>query len=74
MVFGVVDKTIFFHFADLGGETASLDLKIIGKLLTVKGDIKAAAVMLFCFRRKIGQQFFSGGTLGRNFDALMKHQ
>ena len=73
MIFLIVDDSFFFQFADLGRESASLDLKIVCKLLTVKGYIKAVTVAFFCLQRKIRQKLFVRGALGGDLYALMKH-
>ena len=72
MIFLVLKNAFLLHFADLGGQTATLNLKIIGKLLTVKGDVKAVAVCFFGLQHQIGHQLFAGGALGRDLDPLVE--
>ena len=40
MIFIAVYNAFLFHFTYLGGESASLDLEVIGELLAVEGDIE----------------------------------
>jgi len=54
-----VNYAFFFQFSDLGGKTASVDLKIIGELLAVKGNVKAVAVDLFRLHQEISHKLLA---------------
>ena len=59
MIFTAIDDSLFFHFAYLCGKTASVNLKIVGKLLPVKRDIEACAVRYSGAAHKIGEKLLS---------------
>jgi len=72
MIFVAFENTFLAQLAYFGGKSASVYLKIIRKLLPVKGDIKAVAVCLFRLYHKICHQLFPCGALGGYLDALVK--
>ena len=55
MIFITVKQSFFFQTADLSRKAASVYLKIIRKLLTVKWNIKAHDVLFLGYDRQIGQ-------------------
>ena len=67
-----VEYTLAAQLADLGRETAAVDLEIIGQLLTVEGNLKAVAVCFFCLQHEIGHQLFPRGSLGDDLGAMVK--
>ena len=71
-VLPVFDQALFFHFADLDRKSAAVDLKVIGKLLAVKGDLKAVAPCLFCLHGQICGQLLARGLFGGDLHALME--
>ena len=51
---------------------ASVDLKVVGKLLTVKGNVKAVAVRFFGLYGQVRKQLFSGCALGGHLRTLVE--
>ena len=72
MLFMAFDNAFFFEFADLDRKTATLNFKIVGKLLAIVGNLKAVTVFLFGFLRKIGQKLVTCAALGDHLDLLVK--
>ena len=72
MILFAFQNALFAQFSDLGGKTAAVNLKIVGKLLTVKGDIKGIAVHLLGAQHQIGHQLFSRASFGSDLYALME--
>ena len=73
MISVTLDQPFFPQLTNLRRKTAAVNLKIIGKLLPIKGNIKAIVVGLFCVKHQVSHQFFSGGTLGCDLYPLLKH-
>ena len=40
MIFAKIDESIPFHLAELFGKSRALDIEIIRKLLTIKGNLE----------------------------------
>ena len=59
MILRILDHAFLPKLADLCGETASVNLEVIGKLLAVKGDIKALTVELFRLVGEICEKLIS---------------
>ena len=71
-IFLRIENPLFFEFSDLGGKTASVNHEEIGKLLSVKRDLKGIASRLLRLHVEICKQFFARGSLGGDLKALMK--
>ena len=63
MILIAVYETFLFHFTYLGGESASVDLEVIGELLTVKGNIKRSLPRFLHLKRQVREQLFPCGAL-----------
>ena len=63
VIFRAFKHAFVTQLTDLGGETAAFDFKVIGKLLAVEGNVKAAAVRFFCLKGQVGQELISRGAL-----------
>ncbi len=73
MLFVGVYDAFFFQLTNFGGKPASLYLKVIRKLLTVKGDFKTPAICLVGTKHKVSHKLFAGASFGGYLDFLMKH-
>ena len=62
------------QLSDLGGKTAAVHFQVICQLLTVKGDGKAGASLLFSLEQQVCPQLIPGGAAGSDSDLLMKQQ
>ena len=65
MILVRIKDALFFQLADLGGQSASVYLEIVGELLAVEGDSKAVPPRFLRLDGKIGQKLLASGTLGR---------
>lgn len=52
------------HFPQLRGECAAVHAQVIGQLLAVKGDLKAAGPLAEGLGGKVGEQASPDGLLG----------
>lgn len=68
MVFSALDEAFFFHASQFSGKARPFQIEIVGKLLTVKWDIKFAGLFLQRYRVQIRKNSFSG-TLWRSVEA-----
>ena len=72
MIFVAFDDTLASQLADLSRQTASIDLKIVCKLLSVKRNIKAVFGIFLGFNAQISHQLFTGRSFGSYFYFLVK--
>ena len=73
MLLFTLQDALAAQFADLGGQSAALNFKVVGELLAVKGNVKAVVSCLFGLQHQIGQQLVTGGALGGHLNALVEH-
>ena len=65
------NNPFLLHFAKFFGKGTAIHIEIIGKLLPVKGNFKAAGIILLkCLRRKIGQNTSTDRLRGGTKDSL----
>ena len=62
------------QLTNLGRKSASVNLKIIGQLLPVKGDLKAPRPRALGASGKIGQQLFTRGAARGHADFFVQLQ
>lgn len=72
MILMTFNNSFFFQFPNLGGQTAAVNFKIVGKLLTIVGNVKAVAASLFGFLGKVGHDLIARGALRDHLDFLVK--
>ena len=59
MILRILDHAFLPKLADLCGKSASVNFKVVGKLLAVEGDIKALTVELFRLVGEICEKLIS---------------
>ena len=67
MVLFCFDKTVPLHFPEFFGKSASLQIEVIGQLLTVKRYVEFIAVLLKGYRIQI-RQYSSAYGLRRGME------
>ena len=71
-IFNVLDDSLSAELAYFGGESASIDLKVIGELLSVKWDLKRFRSRFARLNIQISEQLFPRRAVGGDLDALME--
>ena len=72
-VFAAFQNSLVAQFAYFGRKTASVDLEIIGQLLSVKGYQKGRRARLFLALSEVTQKFFARCALGGNLQSSVEH-
>ena len=72
MLFVAFKEAFVSELAYFCGQTASVNLEVVGELLSVVGDIKASASGFFGFYGKVSQKLFSCCFLCGVLDLLVE--
>ena len=72
MVFATFYNALSAKLSYLSRESAAINLKVVGKLLAVIGDIKALGSELICFQLEVREQLFSRSPLRGYLKTVME--
>ena len=74
MVLVIIEETILFHLSKLQRQSATLNAKIIRKLLPGKRNVKFVFSESLCFCGKVGHDLCPRGTLSHMREFFVKPQ